>query len=267
MSRDQSRDPASDPAFDPASDESSDQGSAPTSGEGDPPSPSSAVLQADHILGVAAHEIKNALGPLTMTLQLCERRAAMGDAIALEDLRFARGQVRRIAQLVNDLLDTARIDSGPLPLRLAPVDLCALVQDTVDTFRRARPRRVVCDLPPPPLMHTADAERLGSVIGNFLDNAAKYAPERSPIEVRMSLAADRVRISVTDHGPGIRPEDLERIFERYYRAPGIADTVSGLGLGLFICRAIAERHGGTVGVESCPGKGATFWLDLTLGQT
>jgi signal transduction histidine kinase len=234
----------------------------------DPPNPPAAgVLEADHVLGIAAHEIKNALGPLTMTLQLCERRAAMGDAIALEDLRFARGQVRRIAQLVGDLLDTARIDSGRLALRLAPVDLCALVQETVETFRRGHPQRIVCDLPASPLLHTADAERLASVLSNFLDNAAKYAPERAPIRVRMSLAADRVRIEVTDRGPGIRAEDRERIFERYYRAASTAELAGGLGLGLFICRAIAEAHGGSVGADSVPGQGATFWLDLSLGQS
>jgi len=225
------------------------------------------VLEADQILGIAAHEIKNALGPLTMTLQLCERRAAMGDALALEDLRFARAQVRRIAQLVSDLLDTARIDTGRLALRLAPLDLCALVQETVETFRRGRAQRIVCDLPASPLVQTADGERLASVLSNFLDNAAKYSPERAPIHVRMSLAAERVRIEVTDHGPGIRAEDRERIFERYYRAPSTAETASGLGLGLFICRAIAEGHGGSVGVDSAPGQGATFWLDLSLGQT
>jgi signal transduction histidine kinase len=229
--------------------------------------PPGSVLEADQVLGIAAHEIKNALGPLTMTLQLCERRAAMGDSIPLEDLRFARGQVRRIAQLVSDLLDTARIDTGRLTLRLAPVDLCALVQDTVETFRRGHAQRVVCDLPPLPLVHTADAERLASVVSNFLDNAAKYAPERAAIQVRMSQAADRVRIAVTDHGPGVRPEDRERIFERYYRAPDVAELASGLGLGLFICRAIAEGHGGSVGVESTPGHGSTFWLDLSLGQS
>lgn len=229
--------------------------------------PPGSVLEADQVLGIAAHEIKNALGPLTMTLQLCERRAAMGDAIPLEDLRFARGQVRRIAALVGDLLDTARIDTGRLTLRLAPVDLCALVQDTVETFRRGHAQRVVCDLPPLPLVHTADAERVASVLSNFLDNAAKYAPERAPIQVRMSLAGDRVRIAVQDQGPGVRPEDRERIFERYYRAPDVAEIASGLGLGLFICRAIAQGHGGSVGVESTPGHGSTFWLDLSLGQT
>ena len=248
---------------------SRDQPGGPSDDRPDDPHSSQAggVLEADQVLGIAAHEIKNALGPLTMTLQLCERRAAMGDAIPLEDLRFARGQVRRISQLVGDLLDTARIDTGRLALRMAPVDLCALVQETVETFRRGHPQRVVCDLPASPLVHTADAARLASVLSNFLDNAAKYAPERAPIQVRMSLAAERVRIEVTDHGPGIRPEDRERIFERYYRAPSTAEIAGGLGLGLFICRAIAEGHGGSVGVESTPGRGATFWIDLSLGQS
>jgi signal transduction histidine kinase len=221
----------------------------------------------DPILGVAAHEIKNALGPLAMTLQLCERRAMAGQPVAPEDVRFARAQVRRIAQLVNDLLDAERIDMGQFPLRLAPVDLCTLVQDAVDTFGRASPRRVVCDVPPEPLMHIADGERLASVLLNYLDNAAKYAPEPSPIEVRLSQAGERVRIAVTDHGPGVRPEDRERLFRRYFRAPATQEVAGGLGLGLFICRAIAERHGGAVGVDSVPGKGATFWLDLSLGQT
>ena len=225
------------------------------------------TLGAEQILGLAAHEIKNALGPLAMTLQLCERRATAGDAVPPEDLRFARSQVRRIAQLVNDLLDAERIDSGQFSLRLAPVDLCALVQEAVDTFGRASTRRVVCDVPPLPLMHIADGERLACVLVNFLDNAAKYAAEPSPIEVRMSQAGDRVRIAVTDHGPGVRPEDRERLFQRYYRAPPAQEIASGVGLGLFICRAIAERHGGAVGVDSVPGKGATFWLDLSLGQT
>ena len=105
------------------------------------------------------------------------------------------------------------------------------------------------------------------MLSNFLDNAAKYTPERAAIQVRMSLAGDRVRIAVKDQGPGVRPEDRERIFERYYRSPSLAELAGGLGLGLFICRAIAKGHGGSVGVESTPGQGATFWLDLCLGQS
>jgi signal transduction histidine kinase len=248
----------------------------------DPPDPSSpeqpapeagadasapAPPSAEDVLGIAAHEIKNALGPLAMTLQLCERRATSGQEVSLDDLRFARAQVRRIGDMANELLDAARIEHGQLPLKLAPVDLCALVQTTVDAFRRASRRPVVCDLPPTSIMHTADGDRLASVLVNYLDNAAKYTPEHAPIEVRMSRAGERLRIAVSDHGPGVKPDDRERLFERYYRVPETSASVSGLGLGLYICRAIAEQHGGAAGVDSQPGKGATFWLDLHLGQT
>lgn len=222
---------------------------------------------ANLLLGMAAHELKNALGPLAMTLQICERHAAAGEPVARDDLAFARAQVRKVSQMVNDLLDATRIDSGQFPLRLAHLDLCALVQSTVEAFRRSNPRRMVCDVPPQPLMHIADGDRLAAVLTNFLDNAAKYAPEPSPIEIRMSQAAERVRIAVTDHGPGIKPEDQQRLFQRYFRARATADTARGLGLGLYLCRAIAARHGGAVGVDSEPGRGATFWLDLTLGQS
>jgi len=237
--------------------------------EADPPQPSGAPAEpgAEEVLGIAAHEIKNALGPLAMTLQLCERRATSGQEVSLDDLRFARAQVRRIGEMANELLDVARIEHGRLPLKLAPVDLCSLVQSTVDAFRRASRRPVVCDLPPTSVMHTADGERLTAVLVNYLDNAAKYTPEHTPIEVRMSRAGDRVRVAVTDHGPGVLPDDRERLFDRYYRAPETSASVSGLGLGLYICRAIAEQHGGAAGVDSQPGKGATFWLDLHLGQT
>jgi len=222
---------------------------------------------ASHTLAVAAHEIKNALGPLAMTLQLCERQAAEGKAVSRDELAFARAQVRRIGQMVNDLLDAARVDSGQLALRLGPVDLCALVNAAVDAFHRTTPRRTICDVPTSPIVCIADGERLAGVLANFLDNAAKYAPEPSPIEVRLSRNGPHVRIAVADHGPGIEPDDQRRLFQRYFRAARTADSTRGLGLGLYLCRVIAEHHGGVVGVDSVPGRGATFWIDLALAQT
>jgi signal transduction histidine kinase len=218
-------------------------------------------------LAIAAHEIKNALGPLAMTLQLCDRQAADGKPVSCEDLAFARAQVRRIGQMVNDLLDAARVDSGQLALRLAPVDLCGLVSGAVDVFHRMSPRRTTCDVPATPIVCVADGERLTAVLANFLDNAAKYAPEPSPIEVRLGRTGAHVRISVTDHGPGIASDDQQRLFQRYFRAARTADAARGLGLGLYLCRMIADGHGGTVGVDSTPGRGSTFWIDLTLAQT
>lgn len=224
------------------------------------------AAQAQEVLGLVAHEIKNLLGPLAMTLQLCERRAQQGEPAGTTDLAFARAQVRRLSALVNDLLDTTRIDAGGFPIRIGTVDLVALVQGALEAFRREHARRVVTDLPTEPLPISGDGERLTTVLANFLDNAAKYSPENAPIEVRISRAGGRVRLAVVDGGPGISTEDQGRLFQRFFRAPATAEKTRGVGLGLYISRVITERHGGQVGVASTPGRGSTFWLELPLGQ-
>jgi signal transduction histidine kinase len=219
------------------------------------------------VLGMVAHEIKNLLGPLAMTLQLCERRAQQGEPAGKDDLAFARAQVRRLSDLVSDLLDVTRIDAGSFPIRIGTVELGALVSGALEAFRRVHPRRVVTDLPTEPLAISGDADRLGAVLANFLDNAAKYSPETAPIEVRISRAGGRVRVAVVDGGPGISPADQAQLFQRYFRAANTAEKTRGVGLGLFISRVIAEHHGGSVGVASTPGRGTTFWLELPLGQS
>ncbi|HXI58865.1 MAG TPA: HAMP domain-containing sensor histidine kinase [Polyangia bacterium] len=229
--------------------------------------PDTSEAEAQHVLGMVAHEIKNLLGPLGMALQLCERRVQQGEPAGKEDLAFARAQVRRLSDLVNDLLDTTRIDAGHFPVRLGTVDLGALVQNALESFRRMHARRVVTDLPTEPLAISADGERLGTVLTNFLDNAAKYSPETSPIEVRITRAGGRVRLAVTDGGPGISAENQALLFQRYFRVPETAEKTRGLGLGLYISKVIAERHGGSVGLSSTPGRGTTFWLELPLGQS
>ncbi|HEY6506825.1 MAG TPA: HAMP domain-containing sensor histidine kinase [Vicinamibacterales bacterium] len=234
--------------------------------EAQDPQPPQPPQDPQHVLGVAAHEIKNLLGPLAMTLQLCERRAVTGEPVAAEDLAFAREQVRRLSKLVNDLLDTTQVSSDQFPLQRTTVDLVALVQNSVETFRRAHTRRIVIEVPTEPLSISGDPERLGAVLANYLDNAVKYTPEPSLIEVRLNRAGERVRIAVTDHGPGIPTGSQTHLFQRYFRAPETAEQSRGLGLGLFLSRVIAERHGGAVGLSSVPGKGTTFWLDLPLGQ-
>jgi two-component system sensor histidine kinase VicK len=233
----------------------------------DPMDQPAALAEAQHILGMVAHEIKNLLGPLAMTLQLFERRVNQQEPVDKHDVVFARAQVRRLSALVSDLLDTTRIDAGQFPMHLATVDLGALVQGVLDEFRRVHPHRLVIDLPTEPMAIGADGERLASVLTNFLDNAAKYAPETSAIDVHISRAGGRARVSVSDAGPGITPESQTRLFQRYFRAPETADKTRGLGLGLYLGRIIVERHGGSVGVSSTPGRGTTFWLELPLGQT
>jgi signal transduction histidine kinase len=216
-------------------------------------------------LAAAAHEIKNALGPLAMTLQMAERQLLADKPVAPADLAFARAQVRRLSSLVEDLLDQTRADLGALPFRPREVDLCDVVTEAVETFRRGKPVPIAVELPPAPLAASVDVGRIQQVLINLLENAVRYSPAGSNVTVRLTLQAPATaRIEVRDAGPGLSSDERARIFDRFVRGAASAGT-SGLGLGLYLCRAIVEQHGGTVGVDSVPGAGATFWIDIPTG--
>ena len=216
-------------------------------------------------LAAAAHEIKNALGPLAMTLQLAERQLLAGQPVAADDLAFARAQVRRLASLVEDLLDQTRADLGDLAFRPREVDLCGVVTEAVEIFRRGKPAPIVVQLPSDggaPLIASVDVGRMQQVLVNLLENAVRYSPAGSNVTVRLARPAPATaRIEVSDAGPGLSAEEQALIFDRFVRGAASEGT-SGLGLGLYLCRAIVEQHGGTIGVQSAPGAGATFWIDL-----
>jgi signal transduction histidine kinase len=213
-------------------------------------------------LAAAAHEIKNALGPLAMTLQLAERQLLAGQPVAPGDLAFARAQVRRLASLVEDLLDQTRADLGDLAFRPREVDLCGVVTEAVEIFRRGKPAPIVVELPPAPLAATVDIGRMQQVLVNLLENAVRYSPAGSNVIVGLTRQGPAAaRIEVRDAGPGLSAEEQARIFDRFVRGAASEGT-SGLGLGLYLCRAIVEQHGGTIGVESVPGAGATFWINI-----
>jgi signal transduction histidine kinase len=215
------------------------------------------------VFGAAAHEIKNALGPLAMTLQIAERQLLGGQPILPADMAFARAQVRRLSRLVEDLMDLTRADLNLLPVRKRDVDLAAVVGECVDTFRRGHTMTVSIAGPGAgPLPVAIDETRIHQVLLNLLENAARYAPEGAPIDVTISApSAAVVRVTVRDRGPGIAPAEQQRIFERFTRGAA-AEGKGGLGLGLYLCRTIVERHGGTIGVDSTLGDGAAFWIDL-----
>jgi signal transduction histidine kinase len=219
---------------------------------------------ANAIIAVAAHELKNALGGIGVALARCEQRLARDKPVTADDIGAARAELRRLSALVNDLLDGARVDLGVVHVQRAPFDVAALAREAVGMFQAARGRPVALALPSGPVVIEADAERVRAVLVNYLENAFKYAPAPAGITVAVapSPTPGRVRLSVRDEGPGIAAADHGKLFQRFFRAPGAAKRTNGLGLGLYICRAIAEAHGGAVGVASAPGAGATFWIDL-----
>jgi signal transduction histidine kinase len=214
-------------------------------------------------LGAAAHELKNGLGPLGMTLQLVERRVLSGQPVLPEDLAFARAQVRRLSQLVNDLLDVTHVDTEQFPLRPCAGNLAATVAEAIEMFQRGSDRPVSCVLPAS-LPANFDPDRIVQVVLNLLWNAAKYAPPPALVAVAVTRLGAVARVEVRDGGPGVPREVQARLFDRFVRARAEGDGTRGLGLGLYLCREIIERHGGRIGVDSAPGAGASFWFELRV---
>ena len=227
-----------------------------------PPLAPEAALDFTLALGSAAHELKNGLGPLAMTLQLVERKLLLGEAVPPQDLSFARAQVRRLAHLVNDLLDVTHLDTDHFPMRPRDGDLAATVAEAIDVFQRGNVRQIARALPAAPLPATFDPDRILQVVLNLLENAAKYAPLPASISVALARVDGSARVEVRDGGPGLPPEAQRRLFGRFVRARTDGDGTRGLGLGLYLCRANVDQHGGRIGVDSEPGKGATFWFEL-----
>ncbi len=221
-----------------------------------------AVRVRDDFLSVASHELNTPLTPLRLHLGALRRGRAdpakMGERFAALDR-----QVDRLAQLVGQLLDVSRITAGRLALERSPVDFAALVRETAQRMEgplAASGSALTLDVPES-LVGSWDAIRLEQIATNLLTNAIKYG-ERRPIEVRLEALADAsARLTVRDHGIGIAAEHLERIFGRFERAVSVRHF-GGFGLGLWIVRQVVEALGGTIRVDSLPGEGATFTVDL-----
>jgi signal transduction histidine kinase len=223
----------------------------------------------------ASHELRT---PLTTIRGFAElyRQGASRDPAELDRLmRRIEDQAARMGLLVEDLLLLARLDQQR-PLERLPVDLLALAADAVSDARAVAPdRRIELVLGDDDGDHTGalvvlgDAERLRQVLANLVDNALTHTPAGSPVEVRVGGTALDGRpgaaVEVVDHGHGLTPEQSERVFERFYRAdPARSRAAGGTGLGLSIVAALAAAHGGTVGVDSVPGRGARFRVVLPL---
>jgi two-component system, OmpR family, sensor kinase len=223
----------------------------------------------------ASHELRT---PLTTIRGFAElyRQGAPRDPAELDRLmRRIEDQAARMGLLVEDLLLLARLDQQR-PLERLPVDLLALAADAVSDARAVAPdRRIELVLGDDDgdrgdaLVVLGDAERLRQVLANLVDNALTHTPAGSPVEVRVGGAAldgrPSAAVEVVDHGQGLTPEQTERVFERFYRAdPARSRAAGGTGLGLSIVAALVAAHGGTVQVDSVPGRGARFRVVLPL---
>jgi len=228
-----------------------------------------AVAQRDEFFTVAAHELRTPTTSLKLNVQSLLRGARRGEAGLSPSTLMARLEsidrnAGRLNALVNELLDVTRIHAGRLRLDLEEVDLTALVQDVAARFELPALQAqspLLLDVSGP-TVGSWDRLRLEQVVTNLLSNALKYGAGR-PVRVQVRADAAHARLVVRDEGIGIAPESLPRLFGRFERAVS-ERHYGGLGLGLYITRQIVEALGGTVGVRSAPGVGATFTVELPL---
>lgn len=211
----------------------------------------------------ASHELRTPLAIMQSELDVSLRSPTLGDE-AREVLESTREEAERMRRIVDDLLILARIDEGRLELLREPIELRALATQVAGAMRPlAEVAGLEVRVEGAGAGTWADRQRLEQVVRNLLDNAFKHSPSGSVVEVRVWAKPQEVGLTVADSGPGIPPESLPHVFDRFFRV----DTArsrgdGGSGLGLAICREIAEAHGGSVSVESTPGKGSAFSLTL-----
>jgi signal transduction histidine kinase len=231
-----------------------------------------AMRQREEFISVAGHELRTPLTALKLQTQISERLIARGDPTAFAPERVRKliesttRQVDRLTHLIDELLDMSRINSGKLVLEVEIFDLSQLVRDTLErTLPQLDEAEVQLDVQiESGVIGSWDRYRIEQVVSNLLGNAIRYSAGK-PLQVRVTRAEGNAVLAVRDEGPGIAPENHERIFQRFERA-ALATHGGGLGLGLYICREIAEAHGGSIHVDSALGAGSCFVVQLPLAS-
>ena len=229
----------------------------PTRDRGSP----SAMSRRDEVLATVAHDLRNPLTTISSTLSLVE--AASDPGMRASALERGRRALRLMERLISDLLDAAAIDRGSLSVRPAPCSLAEVFAELADIHGPEAKKKGI-EL----LLHGADgvtlhadSERLVQALGNLVGNSVKFT-RQGTVRIAARRTEDRVVVSIADTGPGLEPGELDRLFDRYWQGQSSEGNV-GLGLGLAIARGIVESHGGRIEVESQPGKGTTFHVDLS----
>jgi signal transduction histidine kinase len=231
-------------------------------------------------LSIASHELKTPITAMSGFVQIAvrriKRRLGAGrpneadwqkeEETLLEQLQVVQRQTSKLARLVDELLDVSRIESGRLELQVSDVDLPELVAEVVRLHQLlATKQELRLSYDPRKNLHVrGDRDHLEQVLNNLIGNAMKYSAEGAAIDVTVARVGEHeVEFSVADHGIGIRPAELARVFGLFYRSPDrLARDVGGMGLGMYITKEIVDRHNGRIWADSEVGKGTTFHVAL-----
>lgn len=224
--------------------------------------------QREEYVHAISHDLRS---PLTVVSGHAQRLAQLlgggAEPQMTQSIQAILRGTRRMAVLIQNLVDTARLEGGMPSLRLQPVDLPAFLRELLAQLATLEDaERIQVETAPALPCALADPDHLERILTNLLLNALKYSPPGSPVTVRLQPGDGEVLISVQDRGPGIAPEDLPYLFDRYRRGAHVGEHREGLGLGLYIVKGLVEAHGGRVWVESAPGAGSTFSFSLRAWQ-
>ena len=221
-------------------------------------------------LRLASHELRGPIGVVRGYISMLDD-GTLGDLpqSARRVLPILTSRLKSIGLMVDLMLETARLDDERLQLHKERTDLGRLVGECVEDMRPlAGPEHPLeLSTPPEPLLASADRTRIATIVNNLIDNAIKYSPDGGPVRCQVACNGDKAVIAVTDKGIGIAHDQVGKLFGRYSRvADDSAATIPGTGLGLYVSRELARLHGGDLRVQSQPGVGSTFKLELPVGR-
>jgi PAS domain S-box-containing protein len=219
----------------------------------------------DDFLSIASHELKTPLTTIKGLVQLLQRMPPENASEKyLGTLEKVGSYVDRLNNLITELLDTSKIQSGNIELHNEPFNIDKTIKDTVESLSLATPDYKIVLAGNTNVVILGDELQVSQVINNLISNAIKYSPGTEKVDVHINRVGNFVKISVTDYGMGISPQDKTKIFERFFRARDIQKKFPGLGIGLYISHEIIANHKGSLWVESEIGKGSTFSFTLPI---
>ncbi len=225
--------------------------------------------QHDAFINAVTHELKTPVASTRLYLQTLQTRAVEEHKRA-EFYKIMLEDSDRLLSTIEQILRTGRMAAARRPLNLSRVDLSELVEQCVIRIRAVHnlPEEAIQYTRGPAVTFVADEDEVRAAIANLIDNAIKYSGKKARVTVGVDQDAERVAVRVSDNGPGIDKAELNAIFKRFYRVPGsLASAVKGTGLGLYIVRSVAKRHGGRAWAESEGlGQGSTFTVEFPVSK-
>jgi len=217
-------------------------------------------------IGMVSHELKTPLTSLNAIIQVANAKLKNSNDVFLAGaMEKATVQLKRMTAMINGFLNISRLEAGKILIEKQPIDLGVLLNEVLDETRLTTNTHTINLLGTQQLIVNADPDRINSVVSNLVSNAVKYSPKGKLIEIDYHLSGQSVVVSVKDEGMGIKPKDIDKIFDRYYRVESNhTRLISGFGIGLYLSSEIVDRHGGKIWAESESGKGSTFYFSLPL---